>query len=858
MTSNLTFSETGLCLVCNKDTSYGNAVNIYSGLTKRNGSIHDQISDIVGTKDITEACEVSEVICHICLKLLLGINHVESELKHLKLEFQTIFQSGVQSRKANTVKCVGYSEIKYDEPPRSEVESKDEKISIDCDVNERDFRTCILKAGEDCIYDANIVVSNIKESFHVEQSSISEKESISLEDNTQENITHSKQCDFIQVTQENEDELQKEFSHALDFVKESVKKHEINCSTSDSDQKGDNHRTVDLSNIPGNLNDLPTSPNEAEDGLEGNLSFDFENFETRLCSTDTSEDNTKKTANAGPKKPRRKSNSAGKPVKRKKVLKDGKALPDAGEAPSKSFGKVEGWNVDEERHEEYKHDENRRKSSRLGRENSYDLCNQVLDSSPETVEHRVMNGDTYKYVCDQCPNVRYRHKAKLTQHFKLRHKYHVHQCPGCDTEETSQNSLDQHIINKHPDSRFFECKYCHKAFRTYRYLHFVHIKRCHIGLPVKYFCDRCPKGFVDKSSLDNHKYTHSDVKNFSCKFCGAMFHTPYSLKVHVNIHTQEKKYTCPICGTSFLRLCNLIGHKKRAHHSREKRYVCEICGTQLHTNKDLVKHQDTCHNKGKPFPSDKCDKNFSNNKICKSHLSDHLQDEPFKCHCGKAYMNRSLLQHHCKVVHRMEPGRNVTVSNGVVDTKGDDEKNEENMVVITVKECSPPALYRVQTAPSHEIFISGEIPVSHVDSNALTKTLTTGQSVELPLLHSPFGALGTDRVSLSAPILFTSLTTNPSVAVHHAQDTISQGILPSKLDPSMSHITSGVQEDFSYHAGSTATTADAEDQDPLQVLQEETRESQAANPLATELLELPGVHAGNPNDVPVTYITAWP
>ncbi|XP_068245803.1 uncharacterized protein [Palaemon carinicauda] len=856
MTSNVTFSEKGLCMVCNKVT-YGSAVSIYSGLTKRNGSIHDQISEIVGIKGITEACEVSEVVCHICLKLLLSINNVESELKNLKLAFMNVFQSGIQSRKTSTVKCIQYSGMKCDEPLSNELEIKDESeenISFECDASERDFRTCILKAGENCIYDENIVIGSIKESYHVEHSSFNENESISLEENIQDNMIHGKSCDFIQVTQENEDGVQNEFSHALHFVKESMKKHESSCS--DSDQKGDNHRSLELCTDHGNLNEGPTSPNVTENGLEGSLSFDFENFETPLCSIDTNEEKMKETANTVSMRLRRKSCNTGKPEKRKKVLKRRNALPDAREEPLKDFDKVEHLNMGEGSHKECREDENRRKSCELCKEKFCKLCNQVFTSSKEVAEHRRMHGDIYKFVCDKCPNVRYRHKAKLTQHFKLRHKVHVHQCPGCDIKETSQNSLDQHIINKHPESRFFECKFCGKAFRTYRYLHCVHIKRCHIGLPVKYFCDKCPKGFVDKSSLDNHKYTHSDVKNFSCKFCGAVFHTPYSLKVHVNIHTQEKKYTCPTCGVSFLRLCNLIGHKKRAHRSREKRYVCEICGTLVHTNKDLVKHQDTCHKEGKSFACDKCGKNFSNKRNLKTHLIEHQQDKTFKCHCGKANVNRYHL-HHCKTVHRIEPVQNFTENNRVVeeDTKADDENNEEeSMVVITVKECTPPTLYTVQTAPSHEIFISSEIPVSHVGSSTLTKTLTTGQSVEFPLLHSPFDTLGTDRVSLSAPILFTSLATSPSVAVQHPQETMSQEIPPSKLESSIAQITHGAQEEFSYHSGSTSTAADSEDHDPLQVLREATRESQTTDPLAAELLELPGIHAGNP----VTYITAWP
>ena len=426
----------------------------------------------------------------------------------------------------------------------------------------------------------------------------------------------------------------------------------------------------------------------------------------------------------------------------------------------------------------------------------------------------------------------------------------------------SQNALDQHIINKHPESRFFECKVCQKAFRTYRYLHFVHIKRCHVGLPVKYFCDICNKGFVDKSSHNNHKYTHSDAKNYVCKFCGALFHTPYGLKVHVNIHTREKKYLCTICGASFLRLCNLIGHKKRTHRSRDLRYVCEICGKLLETNKDLVKHQALHHKNGKPFSCEKCGKTFLKKKNLKDHLQiQHTQEKLHKGHCGKPFAYPHMHCHY-KDFHMMEPSQQLSMDNGLIETcvkaiDSEDTNHEENVVVITVKECDPPpALYTVPTSPhSNTVMMNSDVPSSQVEADSFSGTLTTSQGVELPLLHSPFGSIGTDRIGLSAPILFTPLGANPTNTVH--QEVIPQGLSPSKLETPIAQITSGI-EGATFPFQPVSASAISEEHDPLKVLQERTRVSQVADPLAAELLQLPHIQTNTPNGVPVTYITAWP
>lgn len=89
-----------LCLVCNKDTR-GEPVNIHSNVAARNGSIHSQISQVVGHEDLLEACQTSEVVCPTCLKILLNIVNLECKIVCLRNEFRVTFRKGIELRRVN-------------------------------------------------------------------------------------------------------------------------------------------------------------------------------------------------------------------------------------------------------------------------------------------------------------------------------------------------------------------------------------------------------------------------------------------------------------------------------------------------------------------------------------------------------------------------------------------------------------------------------------------------------------------------------------------------------------------------------------------------------------------------------------
>lgn len=89
----------GVCVVCAKVVN-APMVSVHSSLIAQNGSIHSQMGQLVGMEQLEEACRASELVCSICLKLLLNVVNLECKLLVLKNEFRDTFLQGGQSRRA--------------------------------------------------------------------------------------------------------------------------------------------------------------------------------------------------------------------------------------------------------------------------------------------------------------------------------------------------------------------------------------------------------------------------------------------------------------------------------------------------------------------------------------------------------------------------------------------------------------------------------------------------------------------------------------------------------------------------------------------------------------------------------------
>ncbi|XP_053645730.1 zinc finger protein 14 isoform X2 [Cherax quadricarinatus] len=755
MATSVEYNVNSFCLVCNKIIKEA-LVNIHSNLATKNHSIHSQISRVVSVEDLLEACQTSEVVCSTCLKILLNIINLESQIVTLKNEFRETFQHGLESRRS----VIGRSLMVQDKPRGA----SDDKYHMEYDV---------------CA-------------------------------NSEWNVDSSSDCP-VSTAKKQLANSQQEIVKPKDF----------------DQSKG---------SIVGDC-----SLNEKKRGTVSPLFTSKDNLDVSICTEDVKNSTESRSRRSRTKQPQHKRQMKLRRDKRKKVKAEGtNAMIEANAKFMEDF--EDDWPLEAE--------ESTQGSNTMI---TCELCGERFNDYKQLGKHRGdVHASVYCHVCKQCTDTRYREKAKLTQHLRLIHKVLVHQCPACNHEASSQNSLDQHIISKHPDSRFFECHICHKFFRTYRYLNFMHIKRCHVGLPVKYTCEKCNKGFVDKTALKNHKFTHSEVRNYTCKFCGAMFHTPYNLNLHINTHTQEKKYVCVHCGSAFLRPNNLCAHKKRFHSSGDAKLICEVCGKSMDTPKALRRHKLTHHSKPKPLACHQFPNSYTGKGSPKHHLGIHTGEKPLRCTCGKSFHKSSALSRHQRWVHVDEFQQDSFTENDECNTVevGDDIEDEEHMVVITLKECNPPAVYNVQKASAHlqEIMISNGTPPQPHSGSLISENFPLSQDTELPLLHPQLGSLATGRIGLSTPVVFTTLSINP-ISVEHSQDIVSGG-----LSPAMS-IDSGLQA-ASLPFQQTPVSGVQAKIDPMVTLPSETPVT--CPPLATQLLQLPPLQTSTASNAPVTFISTWP
>ena len=191
------------------------------------------------------------------------------------------------------------------------------------------------------------------------------------------------------------------------------------------------------------------------------------------------------------------------------------------------------------------------------------ICEKVIKCAHSLNKHMVVHSDHRPYVCELCPNRKY--KLEIT--------------------------LKNHIKQKHTNVRDFQCNICGKGFALKVYLK-SHLQYHMENKPLK--CPYCPKTFVVSAALNTHVNSHIGKRPFACDKCPWRFKNMSGLQSHQLVHTEERPWLCDICSLAFKSKACLQCHRKSQHTSEEHMINCPGCDATFFNMNKLMKHAQQC------------------------------------------------------------------------------------------------------------------------------------------------------------------------------------------------------------------------------------------------------------------------
>ncbi|CAH1980885.1 unnamed protein product [Acanthoscelides obtectus] len=268
------------------------------------------------------------------------------------------------------------------------------------------------------------------------------------------------------------------------------------------------------------------------------------------------------------------------------------------------------------------------------------------------------------HILQKCPlSAPLSHEHQLADHI-IKEKRIELTCTKCDVSFASKQSLDNHILQKHPDltasvtSKIHECTHCeyktsHKwGLAKHMLKHTVRTTRIkkkrgreQENPPIeegkryrlnKYCCDKCNEVFENKMLLDNHvvrKHAASVTSKIrECKLCGFKTVFKNSLTRHIARHTNKKisaLHMCTQCNASFKKVKSLFDHILQKHPNfsgtvSDKIYECIHCAVKKTNKANFIRHM-MKHTNQKPVECIYCDASFKTRLRLDHHI---LQKHP--------------------------------------------------------------------------------------------------------------------------------------------------------------------------------------------------------------------------------------
>ena len=213
------------------------------------------------------------------------------------------------------------------------------------------------------------------------------------------------------------------------------------------------------------------------------------------------------------------------------------------------------------------------------------------------------------------------HMGSIHDQYDIQPKDLLKKCDMCDQEFYEPNLLNEHLKDCLENHKNFTCKFCDTTWISHKSLelHFTvdHKKVLHV-------CDICGISKIDHLKLRTHvKHVHDKKLDHICHICGHPFSLKHTLHQHLaSVHDiGEKTYLCDQCPKAYVTKATLENHKI-AVHVHEKSYQCEICDWSGYTKNMLRKHMQYKHIRDKVYPCEQCDYKA----YCHDWLKQHIRN----------------------------------------------------------------------------------------------------------------------------------------------------------------------------------------------------------------------------------------
>ncbi|KAG4066618.1 hypothetical protein HA402_007254 [Bradysia odoriphaga] len=194
------------------------------------------------------------------------------------------------------------------------------------------------------------------------------------------------------------------------------------------------------------------------------------------------------------------------------------------------------------------------------------VCPRKFSYSSALVAHAISHQPEHEraaHICDECGKS-FSSPGRLSSHINVAHINHAadYICHICAKQFSCRSNLTYHLTTHQPKIHQVQCETCGKWLKNKLCLR-KHMVQHSL---VRFTCELCDYSALNRQCLRNHiKVQHSDIKPFSCQYCGKTFKLRNTLLNHLVQHTGIRKFFCEFCGRTFASSGNYYSHRKRMH-----------------------------------------------------------------------------------------------------------------------------------------------------------------------------------------------------------------------------------------------------------------------------------------------------